>query len=278
MKLTVKLAQECRTLNYFMRPLFQRFMVILLTLTSIQISSAQTNATDFTADDCASVSHQLFAELNDGKVVVICWVMPCGNCIAPALTVSTALQQYESSHPGKVKYYMADDYGNTSCGTLNTWASTNGISPHAIFSTNKVSMSAYGADGMPKTVVLGGYNHEVFLNKNGSLTETALKTAIDNALVTAASGDPAHHISGLTVYPNPASGNTVTLAAHLAQSGDVRIRITGITGQLIKDLTIAAAAAGDFETTINTAEVPQGTYEVLLQTSQSCRTTRLIIE
>jgi len=38
---------------------------------------AQTNATDFTANDCDGVSHHLFSELDNGKVVVIAWVMPC---------------------------------------------------------------------------------------------------------------------------------------------------------------------------------------------------------
>lgn len=37
---------------------------------------SQTTATNFTVDDCNGVTHDLFTELDEGKVVIIAWVMP----------------------------------------------------------------------------------------------------------------------------------------------------------------------------------------------------------
>ena len=71
--------------------------------------TAQT-ATDFTADDCNGTSHNLYSELDDGNVVVLCWVMPCGPWFLGAEYAQNAVQSFNISHPGKVKYYIVDDY------------------------------------------------------------------------------------------------------------------------------------------------------------------------
>src|ERR1043166_358895 len=99
------------------------------------LSMAQT-ATNFTANDCASTNHMLFTELDAGKVIVICWVMPCGNCITSASTDETTVQSFASSNPGRVKFYIVDDSGNSSCSTLTSWESTNGITADATFSNS----------------------------------------------------------------------------------------------------------------------------------------------
>ena len=50
----------------------------LLILTTILASfgAFSQTATDFTCNDCAGSSHNLFSELDGGKVVVLVWVMP----------------------------------------------------------------------------------------------------------------------------------------------------------------------------------------------------------
>lgn len=63
------------------------------------ISKAQTTASDFTATDCSSMSHNLYTELNAGKVVVISWVMPCSACVGGATAASNAVQSFATSHP-----------------------------------------------------------------------------------------------------------------------------------------------------------------------------------
>src|SRR5262245_29254661 len=135
-------------------------------------------ATDFTATDCNSVSHNLFTELAAGKVVVITWVMPCGACIGSASTAATTVQSMGNPN---VVFYLVDDAGNTSCTTLNSWASTNSITYTASFSNtgNLIKMTDYGTSGMPKTVVIGP-SHYVSYNVNGTISQGALTTAINN--------------------------------------------------------------------------------------------------
>ena len=63
----------------------------LLLMFFANISFAQKTPTDFTTDDCNGVSHNLFDELNDGNVIVISWVMPCGPCGSIALDACSAI-------------------------------------------------------------------------------------------------------------------------------------------------------------------------------------------
>src|ERR1035437_10690426 len=106
-----------------MNKILYTFIALMFLVT---ISKAQT-ATDFTATDCNSNSHNLFTELNAGKVIVLDWVMPCINCVAPSLSTSNVVQSYQSTYPGRVFLYLLKDIGTTTCSTLNNWAANNGI-------------------------------------------------------------------------------------------------------------------------------------------------------
>ena len=72
-----------------------QLLFILLFLIGI-VSSAQTTATNFTANDCSGTPHTLFTELDAGKVVVIAFVMPCATCIAPTLSAYNHALSYAS--------------------------------------------------------------------------------------------------------------------------------------------------------------------------------------
>ncbi|HRD39909.1 MAG TPA: hypothetical protein PLC65_14870, partial [Bacteroidia bacterium] len=69
-------------------------------------------------------------------------------------------------------FYLVDDYANTSCPTLTSWALTNGMPNAIVFSNSAIDMYDYGSTGMPKIVVIGGANHQVFDNQNNSLNVT----------------------------------------------------------------------------------------------------------
>ena len=85
----------------------------------------------------------LFSELDSGKVIVMVWVMPCGPCATHALSAYAAVQTYANSHPDRVKFYMVDDYANTTCNSLQTWASTYSMGSCTMFSNQAISMSDY---------------------------------------------------------------------------------------------------------------------------------------
>ena len=87
-------------------------LYIAVLIFSIGISFGQTNATDFDATDCDGNAHNLFSELDSGKIIVIAWVMPCGPCGTHSLPAYVSALSYSTSHPGKVLFYMADDHIN----------------------------------------------------------------------------------------------------------------------------------------------------------------------
>ncbi|TAL57401.1 MAG: T9SS type A sorting domain-containing protein [Bacteroidetes bacterium] len=224
---------------------------------------SQTTATNFTSTDCASLSHTLFTELDAGKVIVITWPMPCGACIAPASTAATTVQGYATSNPGRVKFYLVDDNGGTSCSSLNSWASTNSITADAVFgnSGNVIKMTDYGTSGMPKTVVLGGTSHTVYYNVNGSVSASALQTAITNGLNATTGIAGVGNVSSLNVFPNPAN-NFTSISYSLTAASDVKIELYNIIGENIRTVFTGIQAAGEFKTTIDCSALNNGFYFV----------------
>lgn len=222
---------------------------------------AQSTATDFTATDCASTSHNLFTELDAGKVVVICWVMPCATCITPAATNASAVQSFASSYPGRVKYYVVDDNGGTSCSTLSSWQSTNGITSTATFGNagNVIKMTDYGTAGMPKTVVLGGANHTVYYNQNGTVSSSALNTAITNALNATTGIAETENINSFHIFPNPAN-NSSTVSYSLESSSDVTIDVYNMIGENIKTVFSGNQNAGEHKLDVDCTKLNNGFY------------------
>lgn len=220
-------------------------------------SFAQTTAVNFICNDCKGTSHKLFTELDEGKVIVLAWVMPCATCIPPSRSAYDAVQTYISSHPGRVKFYLADDYGNTSCNTLTIWANNNGMPEATIFSNTAVNPANYGNVGMPKIVVLGGLNHQVLYNEDNGNNLSGLKPAINTALITTSINDNATIISEYKIQTNY-SENKATLLYSLSKNSDVTIEVYDITGKKIKSLLFGEQLIGEHEILISLNELPSG--------------------
>jgi hypothetical protein len=238
-----------------------------LVCTAAATVSAQATATNFTATDCNSISHTLFNELDNGKVVVLAWVMPCGSCIAGAKGAWDAAQSFATSNPGKVIYYMADDLGNASCATLNSWATTNSIGPAnlAVFSNagKPIDEANYGGTGMPHIVVMAGTDHKIYFNEfNGAAT--GIMTAINNALVAVGINDASILNNNVKVYPNPATKN-ISVAYTLEKSSDVTMTIYNLTGAAVKSVSYVKQNAGKHEASIDFENsLANGTYMLKL--------------
>ncbi|TND08425.1 MAG: hypothetical protein FD123_2221 [Bacteroidetes bacterium] len=233
---------------------------------------AQT-ATNFTANDCNIVSHDLFTELDAGKVVVITWVMPCAGCISAASTASNTVAGYANPN---VVFYLCDDYANSSCNTINSWAATNSITATATFTDASISMADYGTAGMPKTVVLGGTSHTVFLNTNGTVTSGALTTAIDNALVASGIVENNNTNLGLSIFPNPAV-TSVKINYTLPASTDVTIEITDILGKKVSAASPGKQTAGKQEYEISIQSLAAGVYYIKLLAGSASETVKLTV-
>ena len=238
----------------------KKLLLIFSALFTSAILQAQTTASNFNCNDCAGLSHTLFNELDSGKVIVITWVMPCSACIAGASTAATTAHGYATSNPGIVKFYLMDDYGNTICHTLGSWASTNSITADAEFSDATINMADYGSTGMPKTVVLGGINHTVFYNQSGTPSTSALQAAINSALSSNTGIIENNNIKmGLSVFPNPALNNA-KIKYTLTKLAEVSIEMMNVLGKKIKTVSLGTQSVGKQEYLIDLESISNGIY------------------
>ena len=253
---------------------------LLLTLVSLMaVFGFSQTAGNFTCNDCSGNNHDLFTELNSGKVIVIAWVMPCGSCISGALAGYTQVQNFQSSNPGQVLFYLADDVANTSCSSLTSWANTNGISgANAIFSNSTVNMNPYGTAGMPKVVVLGGgSNHTVFYNQNnGAVTQSGIQSAITAAIASTAGVNEKNNFSSLELYPNPANTNPI-LALKLVKAAQVKIEVQNQLGQKVAEVYNANLPQGDNTVKIDISELANGTYFISCTDGELSKKIKLIV-
>lgn len=232
-------------------------------------------ATNFTSDDCSGTEHTLFTELDSGKVIVICWVMPCGSCVTPALNAYNIVSSFQSTHPGKVYYYLADDFANTNCPTLDNWATSNGIAESAFsyrFSDTVINMADYGTFGMPKIVVLAGTSHSVFYNENDVLNQVAFTDAINQAI--AATGiNESKNVNGdnILISYTPSVLNFKICSAY-ARFCEVDVFDAG--GRLVKAFYKPDLKNGD-TFSMDISYLPQGVYIVKARTADATSIKRL---
>lgn len=239
--------------------------------------NAQTPA-NFTANDCSGNSHDLFAELAAGKVVVISWVMPCGSCLGPTLTASNIVLNYASSNPGQVVMYVADDLANTSCTSLNSWVNNNGITANATFSNSSVNQTPYGSPGMPKIVVLGGGSTPTtYFNQNGTAAgnSTNLQNAINSALAVGIN-DPSSSINAISFYPNP-STDVVNVSFTLANSGQATVALYNELGQNVMAIFNGSLLTGENKMQFSVAELANGTYFLQVTDAADTRMLKVVV-
>ncbi|GDX51484.1 hypothetical protein LBMAG27_05310 [Bacteroidota bacterium] len=230
----------------------------------LSISKAQT-AFDFTATDCASVSHTLFTDLDAGKTVVMVWVMPCGSCIGSAVAASNTIATMGNPD---VVFYLFDDAGNGSCSSLASWSTTNSITPTATFDNagNVNPQANYGSGGMPKTVVVGGgTTHTIYFAQNGTVTTTQLQNAINNSISTINGISDFKNVTDeISLYPNPATATT-ELIYTLTKASSVSIEVFNTLGQKIISDAPKNHTAGKQSFEINTSMLHEGIYFVQLK-------------
>jgi len=249
--------------------LFFSFLLIVCQL------NAQT-ATNFTCNDCSGASHDLFTELDSGNIIVISWVMPCASCVSPTLTTYNVVQSYETTHPGKVRMYVCDDYADIICSQLNSWANSNGIMNTRKFSDSQIKMTDYGTEGMPKTVILAGSNHQVFYNKNNSVVDREIQAAIDSALSVSATLSEINNGASNYISPNPALGAT-NLILNSESFSSCSIQILTIEGKLVVPCFTVDLLQGINEINLPVSNLQNGIYLVLVAANDMTREFRLSV-
>ena len=249
-------------------PMKKTLIIITAILTSLGFAYAQNTATDFTTNDCNGDPHTLFDELDNDQVIVIAWVMPCAPCATYAGYASDAVQSFATSHPGKVKYYLADDFGNSPCSYLTGWAANYNITADAIFSDSLLDMHDYGTIGMPKVVVLGQNTHTIYYNENNNqTTQIGVENAITLALTASVGIDEqAENDMNLTAYPNPTNG-----IINVEYSSKIPVHFNVIN--MIGENVFSQKTNNTKKTTIDLSNLNKGLY--FLQMTTESKTTSL---
>lgn len=255
-----------------------RFLIILLF--SNLLSFSQTTATNFNCNDCAGNNHDFFTELNSGKVIIIDWVMPCSSCLMPSKTAYNIVQSYSSSNPDKVFMYVCDDYANTNCESLTGWVDNNGMPKTTKFSNSSIKMSDYGSDGMPKIIVVGGKDHNVYYDELNSdaANITKLQAAINAAIAaTTEVKVTSQFVSSVIINPNPADINS-TISVNLKNACDVTIEVYNSQGQ--KVFTVIENekfSQGANDVNLNTGNFETGIYQIKVITESGFKIIKLAV-
>ena len=254
----------------------RRIKYLLICVLSSVVSVAQT-ATDFTTDDCNGVPHHLFDELDNGDVIVICWVMPCGPCATYAGYASDAVQSFATSHPDRVKYYLADDYGNSTCLDINSWAMNYNIATDASFSSSDLDMLDYGQVGMPKVVVLGKNNYKIYYNRNDNyITQSGTEAAIALALLETTVGVNDYKSAfSLSVFPNPAN-DVLNITYSFLQQKSVKFELLNMLGEVVL-MHKTIKGPGNHLTSLTISGLGKGYYFLKATTDTEVEALRFVI-
>ena len=249
----------------------KKFILTIAAASCFIAANAQTTAPDFTATDCNGMSHNLYTELAAGKVVVLTWVMPCGSCVSGGNAAENAYESFATSHPGKVEFWMIDDFGDTPCGSLSSWASTNGITKPVFFGNagNAIDENDFGGSGMPHVVVISPNKNIAYNKKNGATNDQpGITAAITQGLTLSVAQIKAEDID---ISPNPAT-NVVYISYNKAIKD---IKVIAANGQVVLEqsftnkhnpsIDINSLAAGVYNLLITDVEGKKGVQQIVKQ-------------
>lgn len=250
--------------------------ILLCSLMFPLIHFAQSTAVNFSVNDCDGINYDLYSTLEAGKVVVLVWVMPCAGCIPGAVDAYNASESFSLSHPGKVVYFLVDDYANSTCSFVRGWGNTNGIINSTVFSDAAISMSDYGVDGMPKVVVLGGEDHTIFYNENNAdITQTGVENAINSALIVADLNE-SNDKKILSLFPNPID-DILTIKTTDQSMLEQEITLYDLNGNKVKSFTLGFALNGEIQNNFNVGDLMSGTYILSYKMEESSQFIKIIV-
>ncbi|MCC6542056.1 MAG: T9SS type A sorting domain-containing protein [Flavobacteriales bacterium] len=247
------------------------FALIATTL----LGAAQT-APNYTGADCAGNPHDLYAELDAGKVLVLMWVMPCPPCVGPSLTTYNVVQSYQSSHPDRVRMYLCDDYANTSCAALNGWKNINGLTNATTFSDPSLVMTNYGTPAMPKMMVLGGTDHATYYSAKVTVDPNTLQSAINAALAATSIGEPNALVSDVSIHPVPAT-DQAWIDITLSRTTELMIDLHDLSGKAVQRIHNGPLPPGTQRIELTTLTIPAGMYVVRITDGTELTYRHLII-
>ncbi len=257
-----------------------RKLTLFITFSLISVGIVFAQATDFTTDDCNGVTHNLFDSLDAGNVIVISWVMPCPPCATYTIPAYAAVQSFSTSHPGRVHFYLVDDYADTQCPTLVNWGNSNNMPLNTAFSDIVISMSDYGSNGMPKVVVLGGSDHNIYYNENDNkITFAGVQTAISDALsAPLAINDHQSSKFDLNSFPNPTQNGKLYVSYRVDNIENINFDIINILGETVRSFdNQIPKTIGQDNITFDISKLTKGTYFLRFSTLSHTEISRFVV-
>lgn len=247
----------------------------------ITISKAQT-VMQLTGNDCNGNAHDLYADLDAGKAVLLHFFMPsCGACPPPAQKIQAMANHINAMHPGMVTAYAMPFNNTTTCAYTSTWCSSNGLSLYMPYDSGATQVANYGGFGMPTVVLLGGAgsgNHRImFSTLSFSTSDTTIMRDSIMALLMSSTGiaDLPNGVNSFSVYPNPASDN-ISINLELKETSNLLIDVTDITGKQVAIIS-DEKQNGIITKQFNTATLPNGNYFVRINANGKTATQKLTV-
>ncbi|MBI3233206.1 MAG: T9SS type A sorting domain-containing protein [Bacteroidetes bacterium] len=230
------------------------------------ISKAQETAMQLSGTDCNGVSHDLFADLDAGKVVLLHFFMPnCSSCPPPALKIQAMANNIMASHPGMIKGYAMPFQNSTTCEYTSSWVSSNGLSLYAPFDKGATQVAYYGGFGMPTVVLLGGKDHKILFSTLSFSTSdtTIMREKIMEVLTSTGVNELPSSVSSFSVFPNPTADN-VSITLELKELTKLFVDITDLAGKQVA-VVMDESQAGTVTKQFNTASLSDGNYLIRIQ-------------
>lgn len=261
-----------------MKTILRRFTLLVSVLCSALMSQSAAisqTAPNFSINDCSNAKHELYQDLDAGKVVVIVWVMPCGACAMPMLTTNGVVKEVNKSHPGKVKMYVLDDFGDTDCASLIGWLKTYSITTSGgyatIASTSSVPMTDYGDIGMPKIIAVAGAERQIIYRSENDVDGFLLRDSIVARITTSSVDDEG---SRIVLSPHPVR-DELHLRLGDTPAESLIVDITDGAGNDVSAGTTASLNGSDYR--ISTAHLASGAYVARIRSGVALRTIPFIV-
>ncbi len=242
-------------------------------------AKAQSTAMQLNGLDCNGNSHDLYADLDAGKAVLLHFFMPsCGSCVPPAKKIVAMANHILAAHPGMITAYAMPFDNNTTCTYTSAWVTSPTLELYMPYDSGAAQVAYYGGFGMPTVVLLGGANHRVmFSTKTFTVSDTTIMRDSILALLNIVTeiSDLPSAISAFNIFPNPAK-DIITVNIELKETSNILVDITDITGKqaaVILNGTINGGLTKQF----STADLPNGNYLVRIQTKEKLITRNLNI-
>ncbi|MBK9283165.1 MAG: T9SS type A sorting domain-containing protein [Sphingobacteriaceae bacterium] len=264
-----------------MKKLIALFTFTILLTIQCNKMHAQVTAMDFNVIDCnGGGPHNLFSDLNSGKVVIIEYFMTsCSPCITAGQTLENLKSNLISQYPGKIKSYAFGFTNTYSCSTILNWVNTNSITSIPVDS-GATQVAYYGGMGMPTIIIAAGNNHQLLGSPYVGFN-TSDTTQMANNIRTFLNGPASvfennNSISDLKLFPNPVN-NKLSIDFNLSDNSDIQIKVTDISGRLISSQNLMNKQKGNNLFELNTTEIESGYYTLQIQSQRGISSRKISI-